>query len=413
MSAKVIVAHPGRQHSYRLATALEKKGDLLYYVTTIYNKKKPSFLMKISNIFLRKDDKIRANKRRCEGIDDSRIIQYCEFGGIVDAYLSRKNVTLYHKHRDKIANKFGKKVAKLAIRENADAVIMYDTNATKCFEILKKKAPNIKRILDVSIADRHYMKYIYEREIKNSKSTDLKHGNEYMWNNKKMEYLLREVMAADHFFVASHFVRQSLNFLNIENCRISLIPYGANVECSVKKRTRDKICRFLFVGQINYRKGIPYLLEAFSQLDNSTLTLVGNYNSEDSFVKKYIFNEKIRFVGNVTFDKVKGYYESSDVFVIDSFAEGMAQVGIEAMACGLPLICSENSGVNDLIKDGVNGFVIPCGNTKVLKEKMQWFINNTDQIDRMGQRAKETAKDYTWENYEKKISLAIDKILGE
>ena len=140
---------------------------------------------------------------------------------------------------------------------------------------------------------------------------------------------------------------------------------------------------------------------------------MGNYNSEDSFVKKYIFNEKIRFVGNVTFDKVKGYYESSDVFVIDSFAEGMAQVGIEAMACGLPLICSENSGVNDLIKDGVNGFVIPCGNTKVLKEKMQWFINNTDQIDRMGQRAKETAKDYTWENYEKKISFAIDKILGE
>ena len=61
----------------------------------------------------------------------------------------------------------------------------------------------------------------------------------------------------------------------------------------------------------------------------------------------------------------------------------MAQVGIEAMVCGLPIICSENSGVNDLIKDGVNGFVIPCGNSKELKDKMQWFINNTDQTERM------------------------------
>ena len=110
---------------------------------------------------------------------------------------------------------------------------------------------------------------------------------------------------------------------------------------------------------------------------------------------------------------MKEIYEKADVFIIDSFSEGMAQVGIEAMACGLPIICSTNSGVNDLVTDYNNGFVIKPGDEEILREKMQWFIDNKNQIIKMGNQAREIAKNYTWFSYERNIISAIFSICNK
>jgi glycosyltransferase involved in cell wall biosynthesis len=101
------------------------------------------------------------------------------------------------------------------------------------------------------------------------------------------------------------------------------------------------------------------------------------------------------------------------VFVIPSFAEGMAQVGIEAMACALPIICTFNSGLDDLVEDGVNGFIIPSGDLQALKEKIQWFIDNRNRIGEMGNKARNSAKSYTWENYEKNVVKAISEMVND
>ena len=71
---KIIVAHPGRQHSFRLASALKKSNMLLYYVTTIYDKN--SFLMKFTKKFLSKDNLKRANNRKNQDLDNIYQMQY-------------------------------------------------------------------------------------------------------------------------------------------------------------------------------------------------------------------------------------------------------------------------------------------------------------------------------------------------
>ena len=96
-------------------------------------------------------------------------------------------------------------------------------------------------------------------------------------------------------------------------------------------------------------------------------------------------------------------YEGSHVFILPSFAEGMAQVGIEAMACGLPIICTYNSGVADLVTNGVNGFIIPVGDKDALIEKMQWFIDNPDKIKTLGEAASNIGKKYSWDRYSQEI----------
>lgn len=122
---KIIVAHPGRQHSFRLATALKKNNMLLYYVTTIYNKKS-SWLMQLVQPFLSKDNLKRANNRKNSFLKDTDVIQYCEFSGMVEALLVRidKSHRAYRFMQRQDSDRFGIKVAKLAIKENVDAVVI-------------------------------------------------------------------------------------------------------------------------------------------------------------------------------------------------------------------------------------------------------------------------------------------------
>ena len=408
---KIIVAHPGRQHSFRLASALKKSGNLAYYCTSVYDKD-TSLLMRLTKRFLSEDNLKRANKRKNPDLADRDVVQICEIGGLLETLLYRvdNSKVIYEKVRNIDADIFGVKVAKLAIKENADAVVMYDSNATKGFKYLKKNAPHIKRILDVSIGVRPYLKGLYQAEIDKTGYRDLYNANKPWWNDKMIRKLQAEIDDAQYFLAASSFVEESLIACGVKKEQILRVPYGANVSSdTIHTADAEKPLNLLYVGQVTYRKGITHLLEAVSQMNpkDVRLTVVGAYNKEDWFVKKYENSENVTFTGLVTPDKMADIYAQSEVFVIDSIAEGMAQVGIEAMACGLAVICSHNSGIDDLVEEEKNGFVIPCCDVNALKEKIDFFVKSREKAIEMGENGREIAKEYTWENYEKSVVSAL------
>lgn len=413
---KVIVAHPGKQHSYRLASALKKSGDLLCYCTTVYDKDH-SILMKFAKKILSSDNLKRANNRKNKDLCDEDVIQIGELGGLLEALLFRIDKTkshfFYEKLRNINADIFGIKVAKIAIKSKADAVIMYDSNAMKGFRYLKKKAPYIKRILDVSIAARPYLKSIYSEEIARSGNRDLYLENKTWWGKRQIKKLQNEIDYSDYFLAASSFVQESLEFCGAKKEQILKVPYGANVQNETGHQVNIfRPLEILYVGQVTYRKGITYLLEAIDELSDREvhLTIVGAYNPSAWYVKKYSTNEKIEFKGLVTLDKMTKIYSEADVFVIDSIAEGMAQVGIEAMTCGVPIICSHNSGIDDIVEDGVNGYIIPCCNVDALRRKIIFLLEHREILEALGENGKEIASRYTWEEYERNVVSILGTI---
>lgn len=412
MEYKIIVAHPGQQHSYKVASELKKNGMLFKYITTVYNKN-TSFIMKVVKTFLSNDNLIRANRRRNELLNDEDVLQFRELGGLLEIALARfdKSRKLYNWWQRHNSDKFGVKVAKFAIKNNVDAVILYDTNAFKCFEILKTKAPTILRVMDVSAANRLYMKDIYEQDFKKCPkfSEKLKKERSFLWKEKVCQRLLSEIKDTQIFVAPSFFVKKSLIYSGIREEQIFICPYGANFS----PLKTDKIVKWegeleaVYVGNVTEMKGIFYLLEATKRIDRCRihLTVVGSYDSQDKLLDQY--KDVVTFLGRVSHDQVAEILKRSDLFVFPSLGEGLSLSVLEALACGLPCIVTENSGANDAIIEGRNGFVVKIQDVDALEEKMRWFDEHRDLIPQMSKIASQTIAQFNWNNHEKLLIKAL------
>ncbi len=417
MKKKVIIAHPSKQHSFYTATAVKKEGYLFRYITTVYDRE-GSLTYKLKS-FLGKKDMKKASTHKCEFLEDNEIIQYYEIDYLISLALNRvpRLSNLREIHRQYVANKFGRKVAKYAIKNNVNAVIMYDTTATACFKYLKKNAPQIKRILDVSIVSKPFMKNTFEKNMKLTGDNSLFKEHIYMWNNKHMQNFVDEIIDSNYFIVPSNIVKESLIYCGAEDKNIKIVPYGVDINQFTfkNKKSINKRLKLIYVGQVTYRKGIHHLLEVISKLnaDEVEVELVGTYSTDSNIYKKYSSYENIKFTGFVTRDNLSTKYQQADVFVFPTLGEGYGLVVLEAMSCGLPVICSDYAGGNDAVVDGENGFVFPAGNEHELQNKIEWFIKNRQILSQMSKKANESVQNLTWFNYYDSIGNTIREILED
>ena len=162
----------------------------------------------------------------------------------------------------------------------------------------------------------------------------------------------------------------------------------------------------------NQRKGLAYLLEAIRTIDSKKieLILVGRGIIDKELLDSYsdILND-IRI--NVSHAKLVASFYEADVFVLPSIAEGFAQVLLEAMSCGLPIITTENTAGPDIITNGKEGFIIPIRDVAALVQKLSLFITNPDLIENMGRAASIKAAYFTWERFRAGIVEAYKKIV--
>lgn len=404
---KIIVAHPGRQHSFRVATALQHYNLLEAYATTVYDKDS-SILMRIGKIFLRGDLLRRAKKRKCPDVDDSQVIQFEELRGLLLLVLNRidKKQIFKGRYNRYVSYKFQKKLAKYILKHNIKAVISYDSNSDVLFDILCKKAPDVVRIIDNAHPCRNYIYKIYNEKLEAS--------GEFIKTYKSCRYLLDETYAeqfgaeakkADIHIVASTFSQQASVYNGIDKEHIIVAPYGVdNVAFhSVEKDYRQGL-KILFVGNITQRKGIYQILEASKQLSdlNIEFNLIGD--GKELCPELYSpYEPYVNFLGRIPFEKMLEKYSINHVLVFPSMGDGFGLVILEALSSGLPVIASRNCSGPDIIKDGYNGFLIDAGDTAQLVDKIKWFYNHMEQLPQFQENAIQSAKEMTWENYEESL----------
>jgi glycosyltransferase involved in cell wall biosynthesis len=333
--------------------------------------------------------------------------------------MMRRNISgdRYNKINDSLNVKFGHRVAKLAKKTHVDAVISYDNNSMTLFSDLKRMSPETIRILDVSAANRIYMKEIYKSDLQLSPdfADKLKEECPIIESEKVCERVQKEIELSQYFLVGSSFVKKSLEYSGVKSEQIYICPYGVDTSKFYRKalkiRTESEPIRFVFVGGTKQLKGLSYMLQAFQKVDHTkaTFTIIGADNLYEKLKEKYA--KDVNFAGMILHDKMPEVLQDYDVMVFPSLGEGFSLSMVEAMACGLPVISSTNTGANDFIENSKNGFIVPIQDTDALVDKMQWFIKHHEEIPRMGKNAIKTASALTWDNYHKKVAAAIREIV--
>lgn len=400
---KIIVAHSGWQHSAHLALALQKSGLLDAYVTTVYDTPRSfliSFLKKLPSRAFRLGITTRNNKE----LDDNKVITYCAFSGVVSIVLSRLGWRhLYQLNEMQLNKRFGKKVAKLAIREHADALVMYEGKAAGAFEWLLRHNPDIVRIIDSASACSIYVGKIMAEEF-DAVNSDESFFSSLKFEGSDADIVAKEIRLSDRYLVASSYVKRSFTESGADPDKVMVCAYGGNFPVKKEPKTAplDRPLRFVYCGRCTPQKGIHHLLEAFEGREEQ-LRLVGRYDQFDSYLARWAGEPNIEFTGKVSHDQVIEHLDWADVFIFPSLTEGLSLACAEAICRGLPVVCTNRTGINDYIQNGVNGFVVPAGNTRALEEKIDWFVCNSEQISTMSAAALETAGKLTWSRYEEEI----------
>lgn len=187
-----------------------------------------------------------------------------------------------------------------------------------------------------------------------------------------------------------------------------VIPNG--IDLSKFKPDNPKIDRFLdgkinilFVGRIEERKGLIYLLQAYKELrkkyDNLRLIIVGEGVLEHS-CREYCHEnglEEVCFEGGK--DDVTSYYATCDIFCSPAiYGESFGIVLLEAMASGKPVVCFSNTGYKRVL-DGTEGEVLMATpkDKDGLVEKLEMLIGDASMRKKMGEWGLSEAKKYSWD----------------
>jgi glycosyltransferase involved in cell wall biosynthesis len=177
----------------------------------------------------------------------------------------------------------------------------------------------------------------------------------------------------------------------------------------------DDVFRVVVAGTLSLRKGSYYLLKAFCELKLPDAELVHLGHVEDNvrpILEPYLKNASVRSLGFKPVEELHRHYSQGSVFVMPSVEEGLAQVQTQAMACGLPLICSTNSGGADLIS-GDEGFVVPIRDVDAIKDKLSYLYEHRDACEHMGREAKRRVHDhFTWDQYGDRMIAIYHQLLS-
>ena len=198
--------------------------------------------------------------------------------------------------------------------------------------------------------------------------------------------------------------------------RYRIIPNGVDCRFFAKSEPIPELGdgkrNILFLGRLEKRKGLPFLLEAYAKLKgdfpDTRLVVVGGDGGLRSICELYVERNRLEdvvFTGYVPDGAKPSYFKTADIYCApNTGGESMGIVLLEALAAGAPIVASRIEGFSDVLTDGDEGFLVPPRDSAALAAALNRLLADQALRKRMGQRAVKTAKRYDWEAVAAQIS---------
>ena len=389
MNITIIVK--GRFHLFDLTRELEKFGHKIVLITTL-----PNFVAKKFGIFT-------------STIKSQIFVELVErFWMKFPAFFTKKiNIQFF------IMDFFGKQASK-KINPKGDILLAGSSSALHAIRYAKKIG------YKVTILERgsSHIEYQYKILLQEQERYGIKKA---VTHPRIIAKELLEYQEADFISVPSNFVKNTFLEYGVPSKKILLNPYGVNLSQFQPKlptvemmNDSDGMFRIIHCGGINLRKGVQYLLSAFSRvnLPNSELLLIGSMSDEFKPIYNALKTKNVYHLGPFPQKDLVRQYQKGSIFCLASIEEGLAMVIPQAMACGLPVICTVNTGGGDIVRDGIDGFVIPIRDLDALCSSIKKLYFDPSLQYQMGINARErVSQGFGWDDYARRAEIIFSDLL--
>jgi glycosyltransferase involved in cell wall biosynthesis len=296
------------------------------------------------------------------------------------------------------------KAGQVALRRQAP-LIAYSYYADAAFR--RMEGSGLPRVLFQVHPNGKYLRELFREEIQK-----VPEAKASLMEETEMSPLFRhndEAFAmADAVICASSFTKHSLAAAGSTK-PAHVVGYGVDLEL-FSARAVAPAARALtvgFVGALSQRKGARYLLAALAALPRGSARLIlYTRASVDRDLIRGFESVDVEIRGGLTDAELAADLKRCDLVALPSIAEGFGLVILEAMACGVPVLCTTSTGGADFLRHRQNGLLVEPGSKDAILRELEWALTHRDGLFQIGQAARAEAEKHTWAAYRRNFFAA-------
>ena len=398
---KVLVTHPGRQHSHQAALALEAAGMLAGYWAGV-----PA---------------VESQRRWVPGLLWRRFVRYTpvplpaqrvRWAPWVPALRHLGNRALPPRlaaWTDFLACRLFDRWAAARLRpRTAGAVVGCEISCLATF----RKARRLGMVTILDAAATHHL------------TQDRRHGfaEPAALHRRITAVKDAEIALADHVLTVSELARRSYLEAGVPPQRVHCVPLGVDVALFAPSPGKQAAAppgggvTFVFVGAASRIKGLDLLLEAFARVHGAEpgarLLVIGPAGDSSSLLGPPA-PEGVAVLGPLPQAELAARLSEADCLVLPSRNESFGMVVPEALAAGLPVLVSDQAGAAALVQEGQNGWVVPAGDIGALTRRMLQMAGSRDELGRMRAACRQSAAACGWPAYGERLTALLRALLGD
>lgn len=293
---------------------------------------------------------------------------------------------------------------RVADRGFGAAGALYAFSGAALEQLEAARACGLRTVLEQIIAPHRVLKRLLLEEAARYPHWSPPHGLGSVFD-RYIEREEAEWRAADLIVCGSDFVRDGIAACGgpVERCVV--VPYGVDHRFRMPPRPRHGgALRVLVVGEVGLRKGSPYVLEAARALRGvAQVRMVGPTTLPGQIMSDLASD--LDLLGPVPRSRIHEQFAWADVFLLPSLCEGSATVTYEALASGLPVVCTPNTG--SVVRHGIEGLIVPPRDTQAIVEAVAALAGDRAVYEEMAAAAVDRAGFCTIDAYGERLLPAL------
>ena len=392
----ILIAHPTRQHSHRLAHAMQDAGLLHSYWTLLPDRRALAWLP----VYLLPS----AVSRHSLGFLPDNKVHALAGPLLFQKLVLRFPLVAVRQFGEWLAwAVFDRWVAKQLHQQRPGVVVCYEMCCAETFRVAK--ASGIICVLDAAACHYAMRDKIFGAEG---------YGGD-TWAGKRLRQRKQEeITLADRIICVSELARQSYIDAGVDADRIVVNTLGCDITKFAPRSDllRTGAPRFVFVGMPVNHKGFDLLVANYKRLlahyHDAELHVVG----DPVGLGELAGDSRIHIHGKLPHDRLGTLLAQMDCTVLPSRLDSFGMVVVESLAAGVPVIVSDHVGASEAIMENKNGWVVPAGDEEALFQRMLVCCENVEKVRLMKTACADSARLYDWSFYSRRAVEIFSRLSG-